>query len=547
MLTRAQLSRLMISAALFVCVGCQRARAPESFIPPDSAMVLSVPRLDQALGMKAFLNRFADVTPAALVLGSENKSLKELGIDLDRPESLRARGIDPQQGVYAFMPVTVDRGCLVAAVSNGAAADAFVREVLRKIVDKPLTFRPARAQGLPLTEILEEGQTQPELALVQHRKSLLLCAADKTVNIADYAAGIAQAKAEQGMVGRPEFQAARAGLGNTQIWAYMSMEATRKWLAESKDRKIRESAAQLLEYLQGRSSIAMGIEASAQAASLRLFVHSPPALAAADRKLMSGVGPAPNFVQFLPQSGVLFLSKINLNMPKLIANIRKGGSELLKGEEFDRNLAVVNGRLGMDLEKDVLGLLSGRFLFGFDQLGFGLEEASKMADPVQLVPKLPTYLLAQVTDRGKAAGLLSSVERLLRQAGLPVGVAGTTEPVYTVSYKEVPILSFGLRGDMLLISTAEHFPKLIENAGAASKSRAEIGSKDVTASLRSADDLLLYMDQVQMSGLMHAVQLLKPDREMARALPFMDKVRDWALFWRWQDNGFSSDMQVRLR
>lgn len=546
---RTRLSRLMLSATLVACAACQRARAPESFIPADAAAVLSVPRLDQALGSyKALAERFVEI-PAVrnALLKGEAKALKETGIDLDRIESIRARGLNPQQGLYVFLPATADRGCLVTAVLDRDAADVFVRELLRKVTAKGLTFREARAQGLTLTEVLEEGQTQAELAYVHHRKSLLVCASEKTVNLADYVATVAQAKPEQGLLGRADFQAARVGIGNAQFWAYIEASVARKWLIDSNDDKSSDFTSTLAEELQGRKAFAAGLDVSGQAATLRVFLHGTQARAAEDRALWSGQGPAPDFVQFLPLSGNILLIKASANIPVLTEHLMQEGGGFLGRVKLEENLAAVNQKLGFDLRKDILALLAGRFLIGFDKLGFGLDEARKAEDPMAVVPKLPAYLLAQVNDRGKAAGLLASIERRLRESEIPVDVSGTTEPIYTVSPNGRPLLSFGLLKDVLVVSTADHFPKLLEYSRAEPTDRAEIGSGRVSSHLRTADSEVLYVDLVQTAALLHAVTLLKPDKEIDEILPVLDKLRDVALLSQGHEDGSSFEFQVRLR
>ncbi len=549
MIAHSRLSRLTVSAALVACVGCQRARLPESFVPADAAAVLSVPRVDQALvAYKALAERFADL-PAVrnALLKGEARALKETGIDLDRPESIQARGLNPQHGLYAFLPAMDDRGCLVVAVLDRDAADGFVREILRKLSAKTLTFREARARGLTLTEVIEEGQTQAEMAYLHHRKSLLLCVADKTVNLTEYVAGVAQTKPDQGLFARADFQAARAGVGTTQLWAYVEAGAARKWLIDRKSGKFRDSFATLAEELQGRNAFSAGLDVSGQAATLRVFLHSTAARAAEDRKLGSGQGPAPNFIQFLPLNGTILLLKATANMPVMVEHIMKEGGGILGRDKLEEGVAAVNQKIGLDLRQDVLALLAGRFILGFDKLGFGLDEARKAEDPMLVAPKLPAYLLAQVNDRGKAAGLLSTIERRLRQFEIPVEVAGTTEPVYTVSPNGRPLLSFGLRGDVLVVSTAEHFPKLIEYSRAEPSARVEIGSGQVSSLLRTADAEMLYLDLVQTAALLHALTLLKPDKELDEVLPVLDRLRNVALLSQWHEDGSSIELQLRLR
>jgi hypothetical protein len=539
----------MLFAALLAFVGCQRTRAPESFIPADAVAVLSIPRMDQGMAaFKALGERFSDLPTVRKALAKlTGETLKETGIDLDRPDSIRISGLDAQKGLHAFLPATADRGCLIAGVRDAEAVDTFVRTLLRRLDDKAKDFRAVRARGLSLTEVIEEGQTKAEVAFVQNGKSLLLCIAEKTVDVADYLAGVAQAAPEQGLSRRTDFQAARASLGSTQLWAYVEAGAARKWIIDSKGGEFSASFKKEVLALDGRDSLSAGLDVSGQAVALRLFVHSTVERAAADRKLGSGQGPAPNFIQFLPKSGAIFLVKVSMNLPIVVEELMEQGSGVVGKTQVEQGLAAVNRKIGLDLQKDVVALLAGRFLVGADKPGFGLDEARKASDPMTVVPKLPVYLLAQVNDRGKAAGLLSTIERRLRQFGIPVEVAGTTEPVYTVSPEGRPLLSFGLRGDVLVISTAEHFVKLLASSHVEASERGEIGSDQVAALLHTGDGEVMFLDLVQTAALLHAVTLLNPDKDIDEVLPLLDKLRDLALLSQWHDDGSLVELQVRLR
>lgn len=536
----------LMAAVLLVLVGCQRPRLPESFISADAAVVVAVPRLDQAMaGYKTLAERFADLPAVNQALGKGRaKVFKEVGLDLDRPESLVDRGIDPKHGIFVFMAATADRGCLAVAETNRAAADSFVRELLRKISDKSVSFRNTRALGLALTEAIEEGETKAEVAWVHHRKSLLVCAGDKPENVAEYLASVAQAKPEQSIVARADYQAARTSVAPNLMWIYVEAAIARKWLLESKPSA---KVSELLETFEGRKSFALALDAAGQAVTLRFFLHSAAERAAQDAKFARGQGPAPNFPQFLPPSGALLLFKLGFNLPALVDELTRYVGNLLGSGRVDEALVQIKAKSGLDIKEDVLSLLSGRFLLGFDRLGFGLDELRKAEDPMQVAPKLPLYLLMQVNDRGKAAALLATVERLLRQAGVPISVDGTTEPTFTVSPNEHPLFSFGLRGDALLISTAEHFPKLLERSSTALKERAEIGSPQVAEALRSADTMAIYLELAQTAALLHALTLLKPDKELDQVLPVLDKLRDLAILSQWRDDGALCEFQVRLR
>lgn len=541
--------RLLLLMALSAWLGCQPARRPESFIPADAAAVLAVPRIDQlVVAYHTLGERLSEVRAVQALLGhAEDVLRRETGVELDRPESFRLTGLNPQQGLYAFVPAAADRGCVVAAVQNQQVADRALRLVLSKLSPQPLSFRRVYHRGLAVTEVVREGQTVASAGFVLHRKVALLCAAEAIGNLAEYIATIALSPPSAGLWQRPELAAARRSLGSPQAWLYLEVEAAARWLSSAKNERVRALWAKRGEELAGRSAFATGLEVSPRAATLRFTLHSSAARAAEDRRLASGQGPPPNFLQFLPSRGPIVLAKASLNLPATLDRARQEDARLADPGQLDRALAQVNDKLGLDLPKDALSLLSGRFLLGFDKLGFGLQEVRHTDDLTVLLPKLPAYLLLQVKQPGQVAGLLSSIERRLRQLGVPLEVSGRSEPVFTLSYRGRPTLSYGLRGDVLLVSTAEHFAKLLGQAADPWAPHADLAGHPRAASLSTADDQLLYLDLIQTAAFLHALALLRPNPQLDEALLILDRLRDLSVFADWQDEFSLVEVKLRMR
>lgn len=69
----------------------------------------------------------------------------------------------------------------------------------------------------------------------------------------------------------------------------------------------------------------------------------------------------------------------------------------------------------------------------------------------------------------------------------------------------------------------------------------------VALTLRSADTTAIYRELAQTAALLHALTLLKPDKEADEALPVLDKLRDLAILSQWRDDGALAEFHVRLR
>lgn len=589
------LALLLVSCAL---AGCRPPPEPEAYVPPDVALVVAIPQLDQAFAAYQELEkRFTSIPELKTEREKLVQEARNHGFPFDK-ESFAAQGINTQQGIYFFMPPSADRGCVLAGVKNRFGVDGLLMNLFKKGGDEPVTFHPVSVGGLTVTEVRERGEEKGSASWVHHKKTLVLCITDKKgEGASEYTAKIAQRDPAQGLMKGADMKSVRTALGTTQAWAYLGADGVKKWILDEKQKKsapahkkpIRKpkiepiadrseahdddatddeadqadeqeepssfDLASMLDEFKGYKSLSFGLVLSGQEVTVRTYLHSTPERAAEDRRVGTGVGPAPRFTSFLPPGGPAFLLRVSGNIPALVQSLKKRMAQVIGADKIDGAAAEARNKLGLDVEKDVLGVFSGRFLLGVDPPSPDLLSLGLQRGAMGVVPELPVYLLAQVTERQQAAKLLASIEKLLTELNVPV--TGSEGPVYAVLDKkasklpeaEAPqaMIRFGLLGDVLVVSPGKYFLQVQDRSRAAAPGKVSLGSPQVTAAVQSADDSVIFLDLAQLTSLVRAATLLKPDPAVTKALPVLDQLRDLALISQWRNDGALVDLQLRLR
>lgn len=587
------LALLLFASAL---TGCRPAPEPESYIPPDAAVVVGLSQIEQALAAYQQFEQRLTTIPA---LKTEREKLMEearnLGFPFDK-ESLQNQGINIKQGIYFFVPGSGDRGCVLAGVKNNLGVDGMVMNLVKKMSGPSITFHAVTARGVRVTEARKADGQPVGLSWVHQKKTLVLCALsdEGKASVSDYTASIALRDPAQGMIKSADMKTVATALGPTQAWLFLNAEAVGKWIldkekakaarfaprtkkakhddANAEDRSDGDSDEssddepedrspgpfELTSYkdeLKGYKSLSFGLTLSGQEATLRTFVHSTPERAAQDKRYGTGQGPAPRFSSFLAPGGAAFVLRVSANMPLVVQKLKQRAAQILGEKQIEEGAAQASSKLGLDIEKDVLSIFAGRFLLAMDPPSPDLLQLGMERGPHGVVPELPIYLLAQVTDTKRATALLGSVQKTLTELQIPVSASAGPEPIYSLM-EEKPseaaagqppksLLRFGLRGDVLMVSGGTYFTQVHERSRTAGK--ISLGSPQVSAAMQSADESLVFVDLTQITSLVRAAMLLKPDPSLADMMPFLDQMRDIALVSQWRNDGALVDLQLRLR
>jgi hypothetical protein len=583
------LALLIFASAL---AGCRPPPEPESYVPADAALVVGIPQIEQALAAYQELEkRFAAVPTLKTDREKLMQELRELGFPFDQA-SLQNQGINTKQGLYFFMPTSGDRGCVLAGVKNNVGVDGLVMNVVKKISGASITFHPVTARGVRVTEARKADGQPAGVSWVHQKKTLVLCALSEELrgSVSDYTASIALRDPAQGMTKSADMKAVATALGPTQAWIFLNAEGVGKWILDKEKKKANRFAprkkakheaadgeddgdsdsdepsddepagrspgpfelASYMDELKGYKSLSFGLALSGQEVTLRAFIHSTPERAAQDKRYATGQGPAPRFTSFLAPGGAAFVLRVSANMPAVVQNLKKRAAQIIGDKQLEDGAAQARSKLGLDIEKDVLGLFSGRFLLAMDPPSPELLRHGMERGPRGVAPELPIYLLAQVTDPKRAGGLLDSVRKTLTDLQVPVSASAGPEPIFSLLDDKPPtgepapaLLRFGLVGDILLVSGGTYFTQVHERSRTAGK--IGLGSPQVTAAMQSTDESLLFVDLTHVTSLIRAAMLLKPDPGISDMMPVLDQLRDLALVSKWRNDGTQAELQLRLR
>lgn len=582
------LALLLFTSAL---VGCRPPPEPESYVPADAALVVGIPQIEQALtAYQELEKRFTSVPTLRTEREKLVQEARELGFPFDK-ESLQNQGINIKQGLYFFVPGAGDRGCVLAGVKNNLGVDGLVMNLVKKISGPSITFHPVTARGVKVTEARKADGQPVGLSWVHQKKTLVLCALgdEGRGSVSDYTASVALRDPAQSMTKSADMKAVATALGPTQAWVFLNAEGVGKWIVDKEKEHARRFAPRTkkakqdtdaedrsdgdsedasddepvdtrpgpfeltsyLDELKGYKSLSFGLSLSGQEVTLRAFIHSTPERAAQDKLYATGQGPAPRFTSFLSPGGAAFVLRVSANMPAVIQNLKKRAAKIIGDKQLEDGAAQARSKLGLDIEKDVLSLFAGRFLLAMDPPSPELLQHGMERGPRGVVPELPIYLLAQVTDPKRAAALLDSVRKALNELQVPVSASPGPEPIYAVLEDKTPtgeapaLLRFGLVGDTLLVSGGTYFTQVHERSRSAGK--IGLGSPQVTAAMQSADESLAFVDLTHVTSLIRAAMLLRPDPGISDMMPVLDQLRDLALVSKWRNDGTQAELQLRLR
>ena len=106
---------------LAVLAGCAHITG-EAYVPDDAVLAVGVPHIGRALsGMKAAEDRFAETEVVRKSRAAvHDPLLAETGIDLDHPETLSVRGLDPERDLYISTAALSRTGTTTPTLSSAA-------------------------------------------------------------------------------------------------------------------------------------------------------------------------------------------------------------------------------------------------------------------------------------------------------------------------------------------------------------------------------------------------------------------------------------------
>jgi hypothetical protein len=554
MTTRATLA-LSLAAMTLVACGDNKNKIPSSPEGRIDAIAARLPAASEASLYLADYSAFKESSkqledtlgPAAADFKSGQEELKtKFGIDLSNPESLKeAAGISPKGGLG--IGLSDNRATLMVFVEDQAKFDEWMKTKIAKEIE---------IEGEPTSEKVGEAEVKilgsdakKQIAWTHYGKLAIVASpqleegAGGEASIAKYVAGLTTTEKANSTADSAAFKQFKAEFGGKYMLAgFANLESIKKSSFYAKAKKDmenepggKESLAQFEKY--GRS-LGFGTTSEGRNSKIKLFVGGTDELNTIYKGIGSDIADNP-FVGFATEKTIAAL-RISVNFTAAWAAFKKLAPKE-QVAEIDAALKQGGQASGLDIEKDVLGQLTGNigvFFYGVDLAGAmaAMENPAKGASAVEIalgvqfksaeaLKKLTDTLIAKVGPM--LSGPFADVEGVkgAQSVSLPenAGHIVTYEGTIAISTSAIP----AKRLAQLLANTAED-KKITTTLGKPLATKKPFGGLFVSAS-----------------------SLAKALGPMATANPeakkFFDTVDEIALSFEGSDNGVSTVVEFQIK
>jgi len=453
------------------CSGCG-SKAPLAYVPQDAVTVVLVPSISDAVGgLDKLIDKFKDEAPvkAAMDKGKE-QIVRELGFDPQKPETMKAKGIDPAQGFALSVGADGKSTALVLGVADKQALEKYLRETANKVLSGRAVFQDKKVGGLDGTLLAIQGEQEPRMAWVYHKKHVVFCPKSKDGKVAEYAAKLASQ--ETSIKDNKTFSRLMGKIDKNQALVYVDGPSVKKMMAARTEERLKtasewmkkaikeqkETADAVLAYFDGA---AFGLQVSGKGALVRAYFAIPEAKAKLVGEILSGKGDAPALGEFIGPDA-LAVARFSLDPKKLMDRVLELTPPAVKRRLY-RDLDSLERSSKINFEKDVLSLVAGRYataLFGPNAAAL---KSFNISRPQEALAALSAVGMVQVTDTRKAADLLATAERMMTQSGMDVRTKSQGETrIYYVGPSESPTVSWTVFKDVALVATGDRLNKTLE-------------------------------------------------------------------------------------
>lgn len=557
----AGLAAAMVATAGPGCSGCS-GKAPLAYVPQDALYVGVVPSIAEAIkGAGALLDKFKDETPVKMGLKQNRARLvKELGFDPEKPETMEAKGIDPSRGIVASVAADGVSSALVVGVTEQAAMEKYLRETVTKMMGGGATFKEKTVSGVKATLVSMQGSEVPRMAWVHVKEHVVICPRAKDDKVAQHAARLATQ--EQSIKENRTFELLRGKLGKHHAMLFASgathkkVEAARiqrrlktasEWMQKSlKERQ--ETMNAVLEYYDGA---ALGLRLSGEGATLRGYLAVPEGKSEVLQAIAAGEGDAPDFAEFMGPDALL-VGRLSLNTKKLWDKAREIVPPREKRRMY-RRLDRIERETKINVEKDVMGQLAGRFafaLFAPDAKVLKKGDLFNIRRPDEIITALPMVAMAQVKSPKKAKELLSTVERVMTREGTDVRARSEGErKTYYIGSSSKPLVSWTLVEDVVVVGTGKRVAKtvtLMRKGG--DNALGQIGSSRAKKLMTSEEGAVAYYNLAKTADLVRGLDLPGEIKLMLSSVTSaLGKFEDVTWSLEVESEGVLGEFQVRVK
>lgn len=550
------------------CSGCQGDKAPLSFVPQDSALVVVVPRIDAPLmGLKGLMDKFRNQGTVQMALDQVKKQLvAELGFDPENPETLKKKGIDPAGGLTISLASDGESTNIAVAISDEEAMEKFLRETATRIEGGSLQFLEKAYEGQKVTLAVGaagyKGATDdpagavPLIGWTYVGKHVLLCPQAKGGAVGRYLAQVAKQKTS--IKNNETFTDLRDQVGKHQLLFYVDGAASQRMVASKAAEELKTASEQMKKMIQEMldtqkaifgyfKGLSLGVHVSGKGLNMRSVLAMPPEKGKTIAAIFKGAGDSPDFGKFI-SADALAVARFSLNLKRLMDAVLEVVPADTKRQIFS-SVEQTEREMKLSMEKDVLGVLAGRYavaLFAPDLSalkGFSLMNPAALAGVVQLVA------MAQVSKPDRAADLLRTLERFMVMARMDVKTRSEGEhKLYTIEAGGQPVVTWTLAKELLIIGTGDRVRKtlgLIKDGGDSLLS--EMKNPRAKKLIKSEDGMVMYYS---MAKTLEAVRRASLPTELkliiSTAMSSLEKIADFVFYVEAEDQGIKAEFSASI-
>ncbi len=445
-----------LAGTLPACSGC-RGKEPLAYVPEDSAVVVVMPSLEKSVdGIKKFIDHFREIGPVSIGISRAKAMLNhEIGFDPEDVESIKKKGFDPSQGIAFSLANDGESMSVVLGVSDKDALDKYLREMANKAMRGNADFSEKNVNGQSVTLLALKGAQAPKVGWVFVKKQLIIGLHAKDNKVGEYVTKLTSL--DKTIKDNKQFSDHKEKMGEHLVMVYFNGATIKKLAPEKSAQRIKEASSDWLKevykkrrqkeekFLSYFDGATFGLAVSEKGIAVRGYYLFPSEKGKEILELIKGEGEGPDFSEYIGPDA-LAVGRFSLNPKRLFQKLKKIASPKDK-EDMKRDIEKFESETHLNVEKDILNLLSGRFAIAVyppntKELGGG---GFSIRNPMSLLKIIRAVAMAQLGNTQKAVDIFSALEGLLQKAGIPVKAK---------TQGEQKIYSYGPEGGETMVSWA---------------------------------------------------------------------------------------------
>ena len=446
------------------CMGCG-GKAPTQYVPHDALVVFEVSSIkDFLMGQAAYMEKFSGDKKVSNGLKKMRKQMKKkLGFDPTDPEALKAAGFAPDKGVAGGLSGDSNNFCIALGVSDQEALEKTLRKMAKKELKgkDEVKFKKVERDGVTATRVTIEDSDDELMAWGFHKDWLITCPkaedneqVDTIIKTANLKKNIKENKNYAALAKKLSGQTVKVVVEGKSLASYLEDQGGPKAITNAMD------------YFSGA---VLGVKISKDDLLVSMYWAVPEKEAEKMAKRFKGKGDSVQLLKYIP-GGALAVGKLSLNIKEYM----EWQLEMLPSQMIDTYSKVLKGvkkETKIDVEEDVLELLSGRMAVGyFLPSKKAREKAKGSRNPAdQLEGNFDGVVIVQVTKTEDVESLLKKVKKLAKKEGADIKTSkkGGTK-VYYLRMEDKKVLGWALAKDMVVFGTPKRLAqtlKLINDGG----------------------------------------------------------------------------------